>query len=233
MADGVRTAVLPEASMNVVVVSDNGEALVIDPGATPDRGRTMRAEVRAAGEVVLGVIITHPHWDHVFGLAAFRNVPSYAHTATIDELARAGTRQVDDLRERGFVLPEGFAVPIPTVPVAAPTTIRVGRREVRLDPVGHAHSVGDLVIHIDGVSIVGDLVEVGAPPQLRDADLAGWTAALDHLAETAGPVIIPGHGAVSDHAELDRHRAMFHAALAYRAGTGPIPDGLDLSQLPH
>lgn len=237
LAPGVLVVTLPEAAMNAVLIVDDGEVLVVDVGATPTRGAELRAFAEQHGRVVAAVV-THPHWDHVFGLGAFSDVPSHAHPATIDDLRETGTLQRDAL----VALVEGeapdwlrtFVPPLPTHPVGARTAVRVGALDVVLDPVGHAHTVGDLVLHVParGVSVLGDLVEVGDPPQLHDADLAGWVAALDRMDADLQPIVVPGHGAVTMPAGVREQRDLLAAGLAHLRGDGPAPDGLDLTQLP-
>lgn len=237
VAPGVLVVTLPEAAMNAVLVVDAGEVLVVDVGATPGRGAELRALAERQGRVV-AVVVTHPHWDHVFGLGAFADVPSHAHPATIDDLRDTGARQRDVLiaHAEGDVPAwlRAFVPPLPTHPVALRSTVRVGGLDVELDPVGHAHTVGDLVLHVParGVSVLGDLVEVGDQPQLHDADLAGWVAALDRLASDLQPIVVPGHGAPTTPAVVAEQRGLLAAGLAHVRGDGPAPEGLDLTQLP-
>lgn len=237
VAPGVLVVVLPEAAMNAVLVIDGGEVLVVDVGATPDRGAALRTLAERHGRVV-AVVVTHPHWDHVFGLDAFADVPSHAHAATIVDLHETGIAQREALvAQVDGEVPEWlrtFVPPLPTHAVTARTTLRVGALDVVLDPVGHAHTIGDLALHVPDrrASVLGDLVEVGAPPQLHDADLAGWVAALDRLAPELQPIVIPGHGASTTPSFVAEQRDLLAAGLAHLRGEGPAPDGLDLTQLP-
>ncbi|SDH76529.1 MBL fold metallo-hydrolase [Agrococcus jejuensis] len=237
VAPGVLVVTLPEAAMNAVLVVDDGEVLVVDVGATPNRGAELRALAERRGRVV-AVVVTHPHWDHVFGLGAFADVPSHAHPAAIDDLRDTGALQRDALvAQMAGEVPDwlrAFVPPLPTHPVAERLVLRVGGIDVVLDPVGHAHTVGDLVLHVParGVSVLGDLVEVGDPPQLHDADLAGWVAALDRLAPDLQPIVVPGHGDVTTPGSVAEQRDLLAAGLAHLRGEGPAPEGLDLTQLP-
>lgn len=237
VAPGVLVVTLPEAAMNAVLVLDGGDVLVVDVGATPGRGAELRALAEQHGRVV-AVVVTHPHWDHVFGLGAFADVPSHAHPATIDDLRDTGTLQRDALvgQVEGEVPAwlRTFVPPLPTHPVASRSVLRVGALDVVLDPVGHAHTVGDLALHVPdrGVSALGDLVEVGDAPQLHDADLAGWVAALERLAPDLQPTVIPGHGAATTPSFVAEQRDLLAAGLAHLRGDGPAPDALDLAQLP-
>lgn len=218
VAPGVDRWVMPEAAMNAVVVADGDEALIVDPGTLPVRATELRAAVEARGHRVVAVVITHAHWDHCFALSAFADVPSYAHPAAIAELRAHGEAQreavlgyssgttADALRQLELVLPSSA--------VLEPHTLRIGALEVRLEPLGPAHTGGDLVIHVPaaGVTIAGDLVETAGEPQLDDStDASGWLRAIDRLEAHAQPLLVPGHGEPCGHERLAHHRALLAA----------------------
>lgn len=225
VAPGIERCVMPEARMNAVVISDGGEALVTDPGTLPERAAALRAELEGRGDRIIGVVITHAHWDHCFALSAFADVPSYAHPTCIDELQEHGEAQreavlgftsgaVADAVGRLEIVP-------PSTAVLEPRTLRVGNLDVELEPLGPAHTGGDLVLHLPaaGVTIVGDLVETADDPQLDESsDVHGWIAALDRLAAHAQPLLVPGHGEPCDHERLEHHRALLEAR-------GPVERG--------
>ena len=65
--------------------------------------------------------------------------------------------------------------------------------------MGHAHSVGDLVVHLpaDGILFCGDIV-IGWTPWLDDADPASWLRAIDRLLTLDFDTLLMGHGAPAD-----------------------------------
>ncbi|WP_206447438.1 MBL fold metallo-hydrolase [Agrococcus sp. KRD186] len=224
---GIDRWVMPEAAMNAVVIADAGEALVIDPGTLPSRAAELRAAIEARGDRVVGVVITHAHWDHCFALSAFGDVPSFAHPSAIAELRAHGEAQreavlgfstgatADAVRHLEIVLP-GTAVP-------EPRTLRIGALEVELEPLGPAHTGGDLVAHVPAaaVTIAGDLVETADDPQLDGStDVSGWLRALDRLAAHAQPLLVPGHGEPCGHERLAHHRALLESG---RSGAAQRP----------
>ena len=227
VAGGVDRWVMPEAAMNAVVIADGGEALVVDPGTLPSRAATLLDAIVARGDRLVGVVITHAHWDHCFALGAMGGVPAYAHPAAIEELREhgeqqrqevlglAGPKTAAELRELDIVLPD--------TPVSDPVTVRVGAVDVELEPVGRAHTAGDLVVHVPAaaVTITGDLVETADDPQVAESgDVAGWLAALDRLASRAQPLLVPGHGDPCGHERLASHTAFFTHAVAGDGETG-------------
>lgn len=218
VAPGVRVLTLEPASINVVIVHSDGQALVVDTGATPGNAEAVRAELDQLGVTLEGIIITHDHWDHCFALGHFGAVPSYAHAAAIASLREHGTTQRDHLI--GMLqdpIPEWIRTlepAIPTTPISGHTNLRVGLIEVELVPIGHAHTLGDLIVQVpsSGVTITGDLIEVGDDPQLGDANVDGWLAALDTLDAIELPLLVPGHGEPTDHSRIAHHRALLQAA---------------------
>lgn len=215
VATGVVRWVMPEAAMNAVVIADGGEALLIDPGTLPGRAAALRAAVEERGDRIVAVVVTHAHWDHCFALSAVADLPTFAHPVAILELREQGEAQ----RERVLGLATGTTAEAlraleilePQTPVSTQQVLRVGGLEVELEPLGAAHTGGDLVVHVPdrGVTIAGDLVETADDPQVDDStDADGWLRALDRLAEHAQPMLVPGHGAPCGHERLDHHREL-------------------------
>lgn len=220
VADGVDRWVMPEASMNAYVIADSGEALVVDPGTLPERAHALRQAIESRGDTVIGVVITHAHWDHFLALSAFDDVPVFAHPAAIDHIMdhptdhlAAGLAGLDDTDAESLA---GARIAVPDVPVAQLHRLLVGGIPVILDPQETAHTVGDLLVHVgDAVTITGDLVETDADPQWDDdSDLEGWGRALDVIGEHGAATLLPGHGRPTDQSRLEHHRSLFAASRA-------------------
>lgn len=224
VADGIDRWVMPEAAMNSYVISSAGEALVVDPGTLPSRASALRDAVEARGDRIVGVVITHAHWDHFLALAAFGDVPSYAHSGAVEHIEAhpeehraAGVASMTAESEDGTEAELWrMPVPVPGVPVEDEHVLMVGSLRVVLEPLETAHTAGDLVVHVDpvGVTLTGDVVEVGADPQWGpDSDLEGWLRALEGLGERARPMLLPGHGPPTDSSRLDHHRELIVASI--------------------
>ena len=77
---------------NCYFIESQGECLVVDPGASP---RSILGEVERNGYKLVGVVLTHNHWDHTGGLPDIveaTGVTTYAH-----ELDADGVYCTDDL----------------------------------------------------------------------------------------------------------------------------------------
>lgn len=209
---------------STAVVGPHG-VVVVDALGSPTHARRARERLAAVTTApVVGLVLTHAHWDHTFGARAYADVPSWAHHRCAAHLAeheagelaarRAGEHEPDDDAPWDDVV-----LAPPGVPVARPTTIRPGGRDLVLHPLAPAHTTCDLVVHVPdaGVWVVGDVVEESGEPSLEvDSDPTGWARQLTDLAGrmAARDVVVPGHGAVVDPAFVRAQADALAAAAA-------------------
>jgi glyoxylase-like metal-dependent hydrolase (beta-lactamase superfamily II) len=215
VGDGVLARRYAELDLTVGLVLGSGRALVVDTRGDLQQGRELAAAVRAVTALPLVVAITHSHFDHCFGTAAFAPSPVFALprcrevlAATVVDQRAAWTRHY---RARGDeVTAAAIAATDPPMPDReAPAVIELGGRRVELRHPGRGHTDHDLVVAVPDASVVfaGDLVEQGAPPDLEDAVVAEWPATLAALLDLRPAIVVPGHGEPVDAAYVDRQRA--------------------------
>jgi glyoxylase-like metal-dependent hydrolase (beta-lactamase superfamily II) len=192
-----------------VVVGDES-VLMIDTGSTPREGAELWQQVmELTGRPVTHIALTHGHFDHVLGTAAFPHAQVY------------GEMSLDGYLERGRLTLRDDAVRHGVGPAEADRAIEVlvrpgnlvderyvldlgGGLEVLLVHPGHGHTTHDLAVIVPGTPTVvfcGDLVEESGPPQAGpDALAQAWPATLDRLLRLGGEtaLYVPGHGAVVD-----------------------------------
>ncbi|MFD5098062.1 MBL fold metallo-hydrolase [Streptomyces albidochromogenes] len=221
LAQGVGRRRMPVWDATVgLVAGDDGGALLIDTGATLREGVELRRQAQlllGPGRRVTHIALTHPHFDHVLGTAAFAGAQVYG-AVGIDELMR---RDRDALRddavrhgvERGEAAEATDVLVAPHHLVCGEWTLDLGGgRQVLLANVGPGHSGHDLAVLVPGspeVVFCGDLVEESGTPQAgSDAHPARWPAALDRLLALGGEnaAYVPGHGAVVDAAYVRTQR---------------------------
>jgi glyoxylase-like metal-dependent hydrolase (beta-lactamase superfamily II) len=206
IASGVWRRRLPGWDETVGAVAGRAGLLLVDAGPSPRVAAGLRRELP-----VRWLVITHQHFDHVLGAAAFAGgegtgvevygaaglsgeggalaADAVRHGMDEAEAAEAA-RAVERLRvtevERELVLDLG------------------GGREVVLVNAGPGHTAHDLAVLVRGtppVVFCGDLVEESGEPQAgEDAHPGRWPAALDRLLALGGEEAryVPGHGAVVD-----------------------------------
>ncbi|MGW6715443.1 MBL fold metallo-hydrolase [Streptomyces globisporus] len=227
LGNGVGRRRLPGWDATVVLVAGAEEVLLYDTGATLREGVELRRQAEALlGRRVTHIALSHPHFDHVLGTAAFAGVQVYGSAGLTALLRDGGQGLYGDAVRQG--VPEDEAarsadtLVVPHHEVHGEQALDLGGgRRVLLADLGPAHSSHDLAVLVPGsdggppVVLCGDLVEESGDPQAGpDAVTARWPAALTRLLELGGEdaLYVPGHGAVVDAAFVRKQRA----ALAER-----------------
>ncbi|MFD3843122.1 MBL fold metallo-hydrolase [Streptomyces sp. NPDC058642] len=228
VAGGVGRCRLPGWDCTAGLVVGSGTALLIDAGSSLGEGARLRAQAESlAGHRVTHLALTHPHFDHVFGAAAFAGAEVYGPVgmdALFDQHQAREALRADAVRnglDPALADEAVDALPRPRHHVSGEWTLDLGGgRQVLLANVGPGHTGHDLVVLVPGspeVVFCGDLVEESGEPQAGpDAVPSHWPAALDRLLDLGGEdaLYVPGHGAVVDAAFVRRQRD----ALAARFG---------------
>ncbi|MGC0403436.1 glyoxylase-like metal-dependent hydrolase (beta-lactamase superfamily II) [Streptomyces sp. SAI-126] len=228
VATGVGRCRLPGWDCTAGLVIGEGTALLIDAGSGLAEGARLRAQAEElAGHRVTHLALTHPHFDHVFGAAAFAGAEVFGAVGTESVLAgRLGRAELRaDAVRNGLdpaVADEAVdALVSPRHHVSGEWTLDLGGgRQVLLANVGPGHTAHDLAVLVPGspeVVFCGDLVEESGEPQAGpDAVPGHWPGALDRLLDLGGEdaLYVPGHGAVVDAAFVRSQRD----ALAARFG---------------
>ncbi|HET9140572.1 MBL fold metallo-hydrolase [Actinophytocola sp.] len=240
IVSGVYAWVQPDGSWWInnagVVLGDDGP-LLIDTCATEARTRRFLAAVDevTGGAPVHLAVNTHMHGDHTYGNSLLpAGTPILGHQATRDgvigDIILANTPPI------WSPSPDWGAVGLrpPTVLVHDSLTVYAGTRPVLLRHPGHpAHTAGDVVVHLpdDGVLFTGDLIFHEVTPLVLMGSIDGALRSLDWLADFGAAYVVPGHGALIDHAGfgavLDAHRRYYRfvqeTARAGRSnGLGPL-----------
>ncbi|MFM9369593.1 MBL fold metallo-hydrolase [Streptomyces sp. Da 82-17] len=217
---------LPGWDCTVGLVAGERGALLVDAGSSLREGAELRrqAEALLGGRRVTHLALTHPHFDHVLGAAAFSGVEVFGAVGVDgvlergrDELAADAVRHGLDARAAGeaaelLVRPHHL--------VSGEWTLDLGGVRALLANVGPGHTGHDLVVLVPGtdggpeVVFCGDLVEESGEPQAGpDAIPARWPHALDRLLDLGGAdaVYVPGHGSVVNAAFVREQRATLAA----------------------
>ncbi|MDV5145606.1 MBL fold metallo-hydrolase [Streptomyces sp. SBC-4] len=220
LADGVGRRRLPGWDATVGLVVGAKAVLLYDTGSTLAEGAELRAQIAALtdGRRVTHIALSHPHFDHVFGTAAFAGAEVFGAVGVDELLGR--DRDREDLR--GDAVRQGVderaateAADVLVAPrhvVSGEWTLDLGGRQVLLANVGPGHTGHDLALCVPGereVVFCGDLVEESGEPQAGpDAIPSRWPDALDRLLSLGGEeaLYVPGHGAVVDATFVRRQR---------------------------
>ena len=137
--------VVPSRSMayNSGAFISAGRACLIDPGPHPDEVAALADLVAAEGAVVETIVLTHSHWDHLFGPERLPEAAVLAHKAYPAEVAVAG-EQLGRMVARweghhGYQRQGAFAAPRPDELLADSDQLVVGDLTLQVIHVpGHA-----------------------------------------------------------------------------------------------
>ncbi|MFI6767788.1 MBL fold metallo-hydrolase [Streptomyces sp. NPDC050355] len=220
LGDGVARRRMPGWDETIGVITGSAGVMIVDTGASIRDGADLRRAIRGVlGREVTHVALTHPHFDHVLGTAAFAGVEVFG-AAGLGELLRRGKDELrhDAMRhgvERDAAAEAADLLVAPHHHVHGQLTVDLGDRQVLLANVGPGHTAHDLAVLVPGrhgapeIVFCGDLVEESGEPQAGpDALPQQWPAALDRLLALGGEDAryVPGHGAVVDAAFVRAQR---------------------------
>lgn len=198
--------------VNSTMISGEKDMLVIDPQFSLSEAHKLAAEILESKKNLAVIYVTHPHPDHLFGLAvlkeAFPAAKIVALAATVNA-AKTGwpARQKFWFATYGNNIPG----PDPVLPeaLAEPVLTLEGEQFPITGGVQGADGPGNSFVYIPSLNavatgdIVFDHVYFGVP---RDAARANWLKTIDQIAALKPAVVIPGHegpGATHDMKAVD------------------------------
>ncbi len=196
--------------VNVGLVVGDTQCVVIDTGWDEQHGVEIAQSVRAITSLPWQVVLTHAHFDHAYGAAAFTPAPVWGTPGCAYWLGQLGgqlrDRAVGELRSTGeFEVADRVATTRLVPPdrlVTHRQDLDLGGRSMNLLYGGLGHTDHDLVIAVPDAGVVfwGDLLEVGADPAYEDGFPRDWGNTLSHLLDTVeaglARISVPGHGSV-------------------------------------
>ncbi len=204
------THLLTGAGGNIVASAGSDGIFIIDDQFAPLSDRIRAALGKLGPGPLRFVINTHWHGDHTGGNEA---------------LGKAGTVIVahDNVRRRmsagqllrGDMVPPAPGAALPVLTFASDISLHLNGDDVRLLHVARAHTDGDALVKFERANVLhmGDVYFNGLYPFI-DAEsggsIGGVLAAVDRglALSDADTVVVPGHGPVSNRAELAAYGAM-------------------------
>ena len=231
--------------INVGIFVSQNQALLIDPGISADEVDAMHQFALKKGWDIIGIYLTHWHWDHILGPERLPTVPIYAppyydevfepekHDRTLIALAN-WEKEAGISRETPFVIPQ------PDTIFANHDTLIVGNAELQIvHTPGHCKGQAALFDKESGLLWSGDnLIDYEVPFVFHSCD--AFIENLENLKTLDIHALVPGHGAsTQDQAEINVRflnsltylhdlKALVNQALADGlSGTETIARGLE------
>ena len=196
LADGVLVRRYAELNLSVgLVIGDRG-CLAVDTRSDPTQGAELHAAIREVTRLPCSVVLTHAHFDHCLGTAAFVPATVWAHPRCRDDLARGGAAQHAEALAWGRAYRALVRPVLPDYLVAEQAEVELGGRQVLLTYAGRGHTDHDIVVWSPdtGVLFAGDLIEQGADPDFTDAYPLDWPSTVTELLRLSPRIIVPGPG---------------------------------------
>ena len=213
-------------------VGDDG-VYMIDDNYAPLSEPIRQVIAQITDQPVEFVLNTHRHGDHVGGNEYFKGQGALI-VAHDNVRARLSVDQESDLF--GRQIPASSAGELPVVTYTDALTFHLNGDTIRVFHVANAHTDGDSVIHFQNANVVhmGDVYFSIQYPFIDVANggsIAGTIAAVDIALSLMNEetIVIPGHGPVSNRAELVSYRDML-AGVA-RSLQGHIDAGKSLEEV--
>ena len=208
-------SMLVGAGGNIAVVTSPRGALIVDDQVPPMAERVKAAIAKLGGPARM-VVNTHWHGDHTGGNEALAGEGAVV-VAHENVRKRMSAEHFNELfGEKIPASPEGA---LPVVTFSEDLTLHWGGQEVRAIHVPPAHTDGDSIIHFPKANVIhtGDTYFNGMYPFIDTSSggsVDGVIAAADRVLALAdaSTKIIPGHGPLSNKAELEAYRAMLVGA---------------------
>lgn len=217
VADGVYARRYAELDQTLGLVVGGERCLVVDSGTDEVHGAEFAAAIREVTPLPWTLVITHAHFDHFLGTAAFLPCAVWAHERCREILRRGAEEHLRDwareYRDQGrpelAERLERARVVVPTDVLTDRVSLDLGGRTAELVHPGLGHTDHDVVVHVPDAGVVfgGDLVEQGQPLSIGpESALGSWPSTLDTLLALDPRVVVPGHGEPVDAAFVRAQR---------------------------
>jgi cyclase len=212
---------LAGAGGNITIQVGRDGVLMVDTASGPAAPRIMGEIRKLSTGPIRYIINTHVHPDHVGGNEAFAKlIPKdplqplniIAHENVLKRMAPPVTTRQTPPPQEGLPLDEYFT---PT------KDLHFNGEAIVIYHEANAHTDGDSVVMFRGSDVVsaGDIFTPDAYPFIdldRGGSVQGEIAALNHVlqltvpakTQEAGTYVIPGHGRISDEADVVEFRDM-------------------------
>jgi len=185
--------------VNSTMISGEKDMLLIDAQFSLPEAHRLAALILESKKNLTTIYITHPHPDHLFGLAVLKQAFPNAKIVALPQTV-AGTRTGWPNRQKFWVATYGNLIPgpEPVVPeeLTQPFLTLEGEQFPVTGPVAGSDGAGNSFVYIPSLKAVvtGDIVFDHAYFGVqRDKARVDWSATTDQILALKPEIIVPGH----------------------------------------
>ncbi|NPD89288.1 MAG: MBL fold metallo-hydrolase [Asgard group archaeon] len=211
ISDSVWDYCTPIYEGHISIIKLKNKLVFIDSGREPITAKNVRLEAEKQFKLpAKQLILTHQHWDHVFGNQAFKDCEIISSKATLEDMKSYMTTYWTDenIAKMKEEEPETFAdfrIVFPNITFEREYQITDEKITIEIYQ-GDGHSAGNSYIFIpeEKILITGDLLFSGMTPFFGDpnADIFTWLEVYQNMLDLSPKKIIPGHGEITDKGEI-------------------------------
>lgn len=208
-------SMLMGAGGNIGVITGPDGVFLIDDDYAPMTKKIHAAVKALSSEPIRAVINTHWHGDHTGGNEALGDagVVIIAHD---NVRTRMASKQF--MKAFGRKVPPSPPTALPVVTFSDTLSLHINGDKLHAFKVDPAHTDGDIVIHLERANVIhmGDTYFAGRYPFIDESNGGSFSGVLGAAEQVLGMAnadtkIIPGHGPLSNKAELKKYHAMLVA----------------------
>jgi len=185
--------------VNSTMISGPNDMIVIDPQFSLSEAHRLAAEILESKKNLTTIYVTHPHPDHLFGLAVLKQAFPNARAVALPATAEAA-KTAWPARQKFWFPTYGNNIPgpDPVVPEALTTPVLTldGEQFPITGPVQGSDGPGNSFVYIPSLKavvtgdIVFDHVYFGVP---RGKSREDWSQTIDQITALQPAIIVPGH----------------------------------------
>lgn len=184
----IKSIVVGVMEENCYMLTDGGEAAVIDPGAEPDR---IISEIESSGAALKMILLTHGHFDHigaVSALAKYSSAAVYVHSADAVMLT-------DNTKNLSYMTGEKIEPYEADKQLSGGETLRLGGVQIKVHHTP-GHSGGCVCFECGDNLFGGDLLFRGSIGKFDHVNLRTQMQSLKYLMDNFDDNVrvFPGHG---------------------------------------
>ncbi|HEY9385484.1 MAG TPA: MBL fold metallo-hydrolase [Nitrososphaeraceae archaeon] len=188
--------------VNSWIIESNNGVVVIDTQRQLSEGKKVLDEIKKIKKPILGVIITHPHPDHINGAEALlnetANVPIYSTQSTFD-IMKNDTGGLIALSKQ-FLPRNDYSdqTVLPNKVVKSDGNITIDGITYSFEDIGPGEAGDMTLIYLPSQKILftGDVINNRMHPFLAEGHSSDWIKQIEHIRQnySDAKILFPGHG---------------------------------------